>query len=81
MDGSDAAAAAPFPFSDLRMMFIELRGASTIDRPVPVPVPVTASPPPLSPNSQYKKELASFRVGRGRSSCQTLTRHLTGVLL
>lgn len=38
--------AAPFSFSDLRMMFIELRGASTIDCPGPIP--------PSSPNSQYK---------------------------
>lgn len=49
MDGSDATA-APFPFSDLRMMFIELRGASPIDHPAPHP----RHPPvlPSSPHSQ-----------------------------
>lgn len=58
MDGSEATA-APFAFPDLRMMFIELREASTIDRPVPVPV--TAPTPNTQLPVQKRTRLLSGR--------------------
>lgn len=87
MDGSDATA-APFSFSDLRMMFIELRGASPIDRPVPVPVTLPSSPhsqyttPPILPQNPpsppSRPPSPPLRIRRGRSNCQHMSRTTLG---
>lgn len=67
MDGSDATA-TPFSFSDLRMMFIELRAASTIDHPYPCPRHWPPPPPPptiAQLPSTKKKNSPPFRSGGG----------------
>lgn len=52
-------------------MFIELRGASTIDRPVPVPV--TAPPPPIAQLSVQKRT----RLLSGREGAEQLSKSHT----
>lgn len=74
MDGSDAAA-APFSFSDLRMMFIELRGASTVDRSVPVPVTAPTPTPLHRPTLSTKKKRT--RLLSGREGAEQLSKSLT----
>ncbi|TWW60153.1 hypothetical protein D4764_05G0002430 [Takifugu flavidus] len=66
-------------------MFIELRGASPIDRPVPIPVTLPSSPhsqnttPPILPRPPYPPLASASRQEGAERLSKHLTHH-TGVL-